>query len=179
MQEGFDVGLEMSGNPTAFRDMLRTMHHGGSVALLGIPPGETAIDWNQVIFKGLNMRGIYGREMFETWYKMAALLQAGLDITPVITHHFPIQEFQRGFETMGSGQSGKVILDWSTLQLTHRARAPETSGRRRSSRRSGCRARSCATSARARAARARTHAPPAAPACAPRCRRRSSSRTRP
>ena len=115
MQEGFDVGLEMSGNPTAFRDMLRTMHHGGSVALLGIPPGETAIDWNQVIFKGLNMRGIYGREMFETWYKMAALLQAGLDITPVITHHFPIQEFQRGFETMGSGQSGKVILDWSTL----------------------------------------------------------------
>ena len=117
MQEGFDVGLEMSGNPAAFRDMLRTMHHGGSVALLGIPPGETAIDWNQVIFKGLNMRGIYGREMFETWYKMAALLQAGLDITPVITHHFPIQEFQRGFETMGSGQSGKVILDWSTLEL--------------------------------------------------------------
>ena len=115
MQEGFDVGLEMSGNPSAFRDMLRTMHHGGSVALLGIPPGDTAIDWNQVIFKGLNMRGIYGREMFETWYKMAALLQAGLDITPVITHHFPIQEFQRGFETMGSGQSGKVILDWSTL----------------------------------------------------------------
>ncbi len=115
MQEGFDVGLEMSGNPSAFRDMLRTMHHGGSVALLGIPPGETAIDWNQVIFKGLNMRGIYGREMFETWYKMAALLQAGLDITPVITHHFPIQDFQRGFETMGSGQSGKVILDWSTL----------------------------------------------------------------
>ena len=115
MTEGFDVGLEMSGNPGAFRDMLRTMHHGGSVALLGIPPGETAIDWNHVIFKGLNMRGIYGREMFETWYKMAALLQAGLDITPVITHHFPIQEFQRGFETMGSGQSGKVILDWSTL----------------------------------------------------------------
>jgi threonine 3-dehydrogenase len=115
MQEGFDVGLEMSGNATAFRDLLRTMHHGGSVALLGIPPGETAIDWNQVIFKGLNMRGIYGREMFETWYKMAAMLQSGLDITPVITHHFPIQEFQRGFETMGSGQSGKVILDWSTL----------------------------------------------------------------
>ncbi len=115
MQEGFDVGLEMSGNAGAFRDLLRTMHHGGSVALLGIPPGDTAIDWNQVIFKGLTMRGIYGREMFETWYKMAALLQGGLDITPVITHHFPIQEFQRGFETMGSGQSGKVILDWSTL----------------------------------------------------------------
>src|SRR6187431_1491612 len=115
MQEGFDVGLEMSGNPAAFRDMLRTMHHGGSVALLGIPPGETAIDWNQVIFKGLNMRGIYGREMFETWYKMAAMLQSGLDITPVITHHFPVRDFQRGFEIMGSGQSGKVILDWSTL----------------------------------------------------------------
>ena len=115
MQEGFDVGLEMSGNATAFRDMLRTMHHGGSVALLGIPPGDTAIDWNQVIFKGLTMRGIYGREMFETWYKMAALLQGGLDITPVITHHFPIQEFQRGFEIMGSGQSGKIILDWNAL----------------------------------------------------------------
>ena len=115
MVEGFDVGLEMSGNPTAFRDLLRTMHHGGSVALLGIPPGETAIDWNQVIFKGLNMRGIYGREMFETWYKMAAMLQSGLDITPVITHHFSVHEFQRGFETMGSGQSGKVILDWTTL----------------------------------------------------------------
>jgi threonine 3-dehydrogenase len=115
MQEGFDVGLEMSGNPSALRDMLRTMHHGGSVALLGIPPGDTAIDWSQVIFKGLNMRGIYGREMFETWYKMAALLQTGLDITPVITHHFPVHEFQRGFETMGSGQSGKIILDWTAL----------------------------------------------------------------
>ncbi|HUL82740.1 MAG TPA: L-threonine 3-dehydrogenase [Gammaproteobacteria bacterium] len=115
MREGFDVGLEMSGNPSALRDLLRTMHHGGSVALLGIPPGETAIDWNQVIFKGLNIRGIYGREMFETWYKMAAMLQSGLDITPVITHHFPVRDFQRGFETMGSGQSGKVILDWSTL----------------------------------------------------------------
>ena len=115
MIEGFDVGLEMSGNPGAFRDLLQTMHHGGNVALLGIPPEDTAIDWNQVIFKGLNMRGIYGREMFETWYKMAALLQAGLDITPVITHHFPIQDFQKGFEIMGSGQSGKVILDWGTL----------------------------------------------------------------
>ncbi len=115
MQEGFDVGLEMSGNASAFRDMLRTMHHGGSVALLGVPPGDTAIDLSQVIFKGLNMRGIYGREMFETWYKMTALLQTGLDITPVITHHFPILEFERGFETMGSGQSGKVILDWTAL----------------------------------------------------------------
>jgi len=115
MSEGFDVGLEMSGNAAAFREMLRTMHHGGSVAILGIPPEDTAIDWNQVIFKGLTLKGIYGREMFETWYKMASLLQSGLKLEPVITHHFPVQEFQRGFETMGSGKSGKVILDWSTL----------------------------------------------------------------
>ena len=113
MQEGFDVGLEMSGNATAFRDMLRTMHHGGSVAILGIPPDETSIDWNQVIFKGLTLKGIYGREMFETWYKMAALIQSGLDLEPIITHHFPARDFIRGFETMGSGQSGKVILDWA------------------------------------------------------------------
>jgi threonine 3-dehydrogenase len=115
MQEGFDVGLEMSGNPQALRELLRTMHHGGSVALLGIPPDETAIDWNQVIFKGLTMKGIYGREMFETWYKMAAMLQSGLNIAPIVTHHFAVQDFQQGFEVMGSGQSGKVILDWSTL----------------------------------------------------------------
>ncbi len=93
MEEGFDVGMEMSGNPTAFRDLLRTMHHGGNVALLGIPPGETAIDWNEVIFKGLNLKGVYGREMFETWYKMASMLQSGLNIDSVITHHFPIDEF--------------------------------------------------------------------------------------
>ena len=115
MQEGFDVGLEMSGNATAFRDLLRTMHHGGSVALLGIPPQETAIDWNQVIFKGLTLKGIYGREMFETWYKMASLLQSGLTLDPVITHHLPIQQYREGFEIMGSGRSGKVILDWQTL----------------------------------------------------------------
>ncbi len=115
MQEGWDVGLEMSGNAAAFRDMLRTMHHGGSVALLGIPPEETAIDWNQVIFKGLTLKGIYGREMFETWYKMASLLQSGLDLTPVITHHLPIQEYPQAFNIMGSGRSGKVILDWQTL----------------------------------------------------------------
>ena len=115
MQEGFDVGLEMSGNAAAFRELLRTMHHGGSVAILGIPPDETAIDWNHVIFKGLTLKGIYGREMFETWYKMASLLQSGLKLDPIITHHFPVQEFERGFTTMGSGQSGKVILDWSTL----------------------------------------------------------------
>jgi threonine 3-dehydrogenase len=113
MQEGFDVGLEMSGNPQAFRDMLRTMHHGGGVALLGIPPGETAIDWNQVIFKGLTIKGIYGREMFETWYKMASMLQSGLDVSPVITHRFSAADYLDGFRIMGSGQSGKVILDWA------------------------------------------------------------------
>jgi threonine 3-dehydrogenase len=112
---GWDVGLEMSGNAAAFREMLRTMFHGGSIAILGIPPGDMAIDWNQVIFKGLTLKGIYGREMFETWYKMASMLQSGLKIDPIITHHFPIQEFQKGFETMGSGKSGKVILDWSSL----------------------------------------------------------------
>ncbi len=113
MKEGFDVGMEVSGNPTALRDMLRTMHHGGRVALLGIPPGETAVDWNQVIFKGLVLKGNYGTEMFETWYKMASMLQSGLDVSPVITHHFPVAEYQQGFDIMRSGQSGKVILDWA------------------------------------------------------------------
>ncbi len=113
MEEGFDVGCEMSGNPAALRELIRTMNHGGSVALLGIPPGATAVDWNQVIFKGLVIKGIYGREMFETWYKMASMLQSGLDLEPVITHRLPIAEFQRGFDIMGSGQSGKVILDWA------------------------------------------------------------------
>jgi len=113
MQEGFDVGLEMSGNSEALRTMLQTMHHGGAVGLLGIPPDDTAIDWNQVIFKGLMLKGIYGREMFETWYKMASMIQSGLDISPVITHHYPAAEFQSGFDVMRSGQSGKVILDWS------------------------------------------------------------------
>ena len=113
MEEGFDVGMEMSGNPQAFRDLLRTMHHGGKVALLGIPPDETAIDWNEVIFKGLIIKGIYGREMFETWYKMSSMLQSGLNIEPIITHHFPIDEYQPAFELMESGQSGKVILHWN------------------------------------------------------------------
>tara|TARA_R110002049_G_scaffold78774_6_gene200536 strand:+ start:5123 stop:6148 length:1026 start_codon:yes stop_codon:yes gene_type:complete len=113
MTEGFDVGMEMSGNALAFRDMLRTMHHGGKVAILGIPPGETAIDWNQVIFKGLVLKGIYGREMFETWYKMSSMLQSGLRIDPIITHHFAIDDFQPAFELMESGQSGKVILNWN------------------------------------------------------------------
>jgi threonine 3-dehydrogenase len=113
MQEGFDVGLEMSGSAAGLRELLRTMHHGGSVAILGIPPDETAIDWNQVIFKGLTLKGIYGREMFETWYKMSSLLQSGLSLAPIITHHFGVNEYIQGFETMGSGQSGKVILDWA------------------------------------------------------------------
>jgi threonine 3-dehydrogenase len=113
MEEGFDVGFEMSGNPTALREMLGSMVHGGSVALLGIPPGETAIDWNQVIFKGLVIKGIYGSEMFETWYKMSSLLQSGLNISPVITHHLPAKEFRQAFETLNGGQSGKIILDWT------------------------------------------------------------------
>ena len=112
MTEGFDVGLEMSGVPVAFNDMLNNMNHGGKIAMLGIPPSDMAVDWNQVIFKGLVIKGIYGREMFETWYKMASLIQSGLDISPIITHQFPIDEFQQGFDVMGSGQSGKVILNW-------------------------------------------------------------------
>ncbi|MDH3688089.1 MAG: L-threonine 3-dehydrogenase [Gammaproteobacteria bacterium] len=112
MREGFDVGLEMSGNPDAFRDLLKVMNHGGKVALLGIPPAETAVDWNQIIFKGLLIKGIYGREMFETWYKMTALLQGGLDLGPVLTHEFVKDEFQAGFDIMRSGNSGKVVLDW-------------------------------------------------------------------
>lgn len=115
MEEGFDVGMEMSGNAAAFRDLLRTMHHGGNVALLGILPADTGIDWDQVIFKGLMMKGVYGREMFETWYKMSSMLQSGLDISSIITHRLPIREFREGFEIMGSGQSGKVVLDWQSL----------------------------------------------------------------
>ena len=113
MEEGFDVGMEMSGNPQAFRDMLRTMHHGGKVAILGIPPSETTIDWTEVIFKGLELKGVYGREMFETWYKMSSMLQSGLNIDAIITHHYDIDEFQPAFELMESGQSGKVILHWT------------------------------------------------------------------
>ena len=112
MVEGFDVGLEMSGNASAFLDMLKTINHGGRIAMLGIPPEDAAIDWSQVIFKGLVIKGIYGREMFETWYKMVSMLQSGLNIVPITTHRFPIDEFQRGFDVMRSGQSGKVILQW-------------------------------------------------------------------
>jgi threonine 3-dehydrogenase len=115
MEEGFDVGFEMSGNAAALRDMLRTMNHGGSISMLGIPPSETAIDWNQVIFKGLTIKGIYGREMFETWYKMASMLQSGLDVQPIITHRLGIRDYRDGFEIMNSGKSGKVILDWTAL----------------------------------------------------------------
>ncbi|WP_229711152.1 L-threonine 3-dehydrogenase [Agarivorans gilvus] len=113
MTEGFDVGLEMSGVPSAFSSMLELMNHGGKIAMLGIPPSDMGIDWSQVIFKGLVIKGIYGREMFETWYKMASLIQSGLDLSPVITHHYSVDEFQQGFDAMRSGQSGKVILDWS------------------------------------------------------------------
>jgi len=112
MEEGFDVGMEMSGNASAFRDMLRTMHHGGKIALLGIPPDEMAIDWNQVIFKGLVLKGVYGREMFETWYKMSSMLQSGLNIEPIITHRFPLEDYEEAFQLMESGQSGKIILNW-------------------------------------------------------------------
>ena len=115
MEEGFDVGFEMSGNPSAFRDMLRTMNHGGRISMLGIPSAETAIDWNQVIFKGLVLKGIYGREMFETWYKMASMLQSGLNVRPVITHRLGIRDYLEGFQIMNSGKSGKVTLDWSAL----------------------------------------------------------------
>ncbi|WP_419419076.1 L-threonine 3-dehydrogenase [Legionella sp. D16C41] len=113
MLEGFDVGLEMSGNPIALNDMIKAMNNGGHIAMLGIPPQETAVDWNQVIFKGLTIKGIYGREMFETWYKMIAMLQSGLDISPVITHQFHVDKYQDAFQIMASGQSGKVILDWT------------------------------------------------------------------
>lgn len=112
MTEGFDVGMEMSGVPSAFTSMLENMNHGGKIAMLGIPPKDMAIDWNQVIFKGLELKGIYGREMFETWYKMASLIQSGLDLSPMLTHQFNVGDFEAGFQTMASGQSGKVILNW-------------------------------------------------------------------
>lgn len=112
MKEGFDVGLEMSGNPSAFRDMLDNMAHGGRIAMLGIPSEPIAIDWNIVVFNMLTIHGIYGREMYETWYKMTVMLESGLNIKPVITHRFPYTEFEKGFDVMKTGESGKVILDW-------------------------------------------------------------------
>jgi threonine 3-dehydrogenase len=114
MKEGFDVGLEMSGNPAAFRDMLDNMCHGGKIAMLGIPSEPIAIDWNIVIFNMLTIHGIYGREMYETWYKMSVMLESGLDIRPVITHRFHYTEFEKGFDVMKTGQSAKVILDWKS-----------------------------------------------------------------
>jgi threonine 3-dehydrogenase len=112
MKEGFDVGLEMSGNANAFREMLANVCHGAKIAMLGIPDREMAIDWNTVVFNGLTIKGIYGREMYETWYKMTVMVQSGLDITPVITHHFRYDEFEQSFEVMRTGNSGKVILHW-------------------------------------------------------------------
>ena len=112
MTEGFDVGLEMSGNPNAFRDMLANMSHGGKIAMLGIPSQDMSINWNQVIFNQLTLRGIYGREMYETWYKMTVMLESGLDISPVITHRLNWKDYEQGFDAMRSGNSGKVILDW-------------------------------------------------------------------
>jgi len=112
MQEGFNVGFEMSGSSQAFNMMLEHMNHAGKIALLGFLPQSTTIDWNKIIMKGLLVKGIYGREMFETWYKMVAMLQSGLNIDPIITHHFAVDDFVKGFEVMRSGQSGKVILDW-------------------------------------------------------------------
>jgi len=112
IHEGFDIGLEMSGNAQAFNDMLHHMYHGGRVALLGILPADTRIDWDQVIFKGLHLKGIYGREMFETWYKMTQMILGGLDLRPVLTHHIPIGEFQTGFDLMASGRCGKVVCSW-------------------------------------------------------------------
>ena len=113
LAEGFDVGLEMSGNPQAFGQMLNVMVHGGKVALLGLLPDGAGIDWTKVIFKGLFLKGVYGREMFETWYKMIAMLESGLDISPILTHQLPIARFQEGFDVMRSGKSGKVVLDWT------------------------------------------------------------------
>jgi threonine 3-dehydrogenase len=112
MKEGFDIGLEMSGNVQAFRDMLQAMNHGGRVAILGIPTGEVSLDLTEIILKGLKLKGIYGREMFETWYKMTSMLQSRLDISPVITHRFKVDDFKQAFEVMRSGRSGKVIMDW-------------------------------------------------------------------
>jgi len=112
MTEGFDVGLEMSGVPSAFRDMIENMAHGGKISMLGIPSGEMAIDWNKVIFNMLTLKGIYGREIFETWYKMTVMIQSGLDLGPIVTHRLPYTEYERGFQAMLQGNTGKVVLNW-------------------------------------------------------------------
>jgi threonine 3-dehydrogenase len=113
MAEGFDVGLEMSGVESAFNQMLDAMNHGGRIAVLGIPAGPMTLDVNDVIFKGLNLQGIYGRRIFETWYKMAAMLQSGLDVSPIVTHRLPADRFEEAFEIVAGGECGKVVLDWS------------------------------------------------------------------
>jgi threonine 3-dehydrogenase len=113
MKEGFDVGLEMSGSEAAFNQMLTSLSHGGKVSMLGLPSNEMRIDWNRVVFNMLTIKGIYGREMYESWYKMAVMIQNGLDLSPVITHEYDIDDFQQGFDVMRSGQSGKVILNWA------------------------------------------------------------------
>jgi threonine 3-dehydrogenase len=115
MKEGFDVGLEMSGNPKALNDMIDNMAHGGRIALLGIMPAAAAVDWNKVVFNMLTIRGIYGREMYETWYKMTVMIESGLDISPVITHRFSYRDFEKGLEAMKTGDTGKVILDWRNV----------------------------------------------------------------
>jgi threonine 3-dehydrogenase len=115
MKEGFDIGLEMSGSKEAFNDMLPTICHGGKIAMLGILDRDTSIDWDLVVFNGLTLKGIYGRQMFETWYKMTVMIQTGLDLSPVITHQFKYTDFKEGFELMGSGKSGKIILDWKNI----------------------------------------------------------------
>ncbi|MCX7648361.1 MAG: zinc-binding dehydrogenase, partial [Elusimicrobiales bacterium] len=112
MTEGFDIGYEMSGSPVAFNDMLKSLRMGAKIGLLGILPDSTQIPWSSIIFKAFTIKCIYGREMFETWYKMASMIESGLDIKPVITHRFPINDYQKAFEIMSSGNSGKVILDW-------------------------------------------------------------------
>jgi threonine 3-dehydrogenase len=116
MTEGFDVGLEMSGSPQALSDMIANMSHGGKIAILGIPSKKTPMDWNPVIFNMITIKGIYGREMYETWYKMSVMLESGVDISPVITHRFSYADFQKGFDAMISGNTGKVVLDWTSLQ---------------------------------------------------------------
>ena len=113
MKQGFDVGLEMSGNQIALDQMVEAMTMGGRVAMLGIPPGKSPVDWSRIVFKAITIKGVYGREIFETWYKMIAMLQNGLDVSGVITHHFKVDDFEEGFAAMKSGQSGKVVLDWT------------------------------------------------------------------
>jgi threonine 3-dehydrogenase len=115
LQEGFDVGLEMSGNASALREMISNMSHGGKIAILGIPSQEMSIDLRQVVFNMLTIKGIYGREMYETWYKMSILIESGLDIRPIITHRYSYSDFEQGFQSMISGMTGKVILDWTSL----------------------------------------------------------------